>query len=107
MTDTILHEIAHAIAGVEAGHGPAWKAVAQRLGATPRARAEENDEAHRHGAAAKAQFRAGMRVSFRVSDGRRHVGTIAKMNPKRARVKCAEGIYLVPYGLLEREDGPS
>ncbi|WP_169973369.1 SprT-like domain-containing protein [Tautonia rosea] len=34
--DTLLHEIAHAIAGPDAGHGPAWKAVAIRLGATPR-----------------------------------------------------------------------
>lgn len=35
--DTLLHEIAHALAGPAAGHGPAWKAVAVRLGATPRA----------------------------------------------------------------------
>lgn len=34
--DTLLHEIAHAIAGPGAGHGPAWKAVARQLGATPR-----------------------------------------------------------------------
>jgi predicted SprT family Zn-dependent metalloprotease len=34
--DTLLHEIAHAIAGPGAGHGPAWKAIARRLGATPR-----------------------------------------------------------------------
>ena len=35
--DTLRHEIAHAIAGPAAKHGPAWKAVAARLGATPRA----------------------------------------------------------------------
>lgn len=35
--DTLLHEIAHALAGPKAGHGPAWKVVAVRLGATPRA----------------------------------------------------------------------
>ena len=35
--DTLRHEIAHAIAGPAAGHGPAWKVVAIRLGATPRA----------------------------------------------------------------------
>ncbi len=34
--DTLLHEIAHALAGPTARHGPAWKAVAVRLGATPR-----------------------------------------------------------------------
>jgi len=30
--DTILHEIAHALAGPRAGHGPAWVAVARRIG---------------------------------------------------------------------------
>jgi len=35
--DTLLHEIAHALAGHAAAHGPAWKAIAIRLGATPRA----------------------------------------------------------------------
>lgn len=33
---TILHEIAHALAGCENGHGPAWKAQAVRLGVRPR-----------------------------------------------------------------------
>jgi predicted SprT family Zn-dependent metalloprotease len=35
--DTLLHEIAHALAGPKARHGPVWKAVALRIGATPRA----------------------------------------------------------------------
>ena len=35
--DTLLHEIAHALAGPKARHGPAWKAIAKKLGATPRA----------------------------------------------------------------------
>ena len=35
--DTVLHEIAHALAGPEARHGPLWKAIAKRIGATPRA----------------------------------------------------------------------
>ena len=30
--DTILHEIAHALAGPKAGHGPAWVATARRIG---------------------------------------------------------------------------
>src|SRR3954471_14990035 len=34
--DTLRHEIAHALAGPSAKHGPKWKAVAVRLGATPR-----------------------------------------------------------------------
>ena len=40
--DTVLHEIAHAIAGREAGHGPLWKVPARRIGATPRAKAYES-----------------------------------------------------------------
>jgi hypothetical protein len=30
--DTILHEIAHALAGPKAGHGPAWATTARRIG---------------------------------------------------------------------------
>lgn len=33
--DTILHEIAHAIAGAKAGHGPDWQYYARHLGAKP------------------------------------------------------------------------
>jgi predicted SprT family Zn-dependent metalloprotease len=33
--DTILHEIAHALAGHKAGHGPTWKEVAAKVGAKP------------------------------------------------------------------------
>jgi predicted SprT family Zn-dependent metalloprotease len=33
--DTILHEIAHAIAGYKAGHGVEWKMVCIRIGAKP------------------------------------------------------------------------
>lgn len=35
--DTLRHEIAHALAGSAAGHGPKWKAIALRIGATPTA----------------------------------------------------------------------
>jgi predicted SprT family Zn-dependent metalloprotease len=33
--DTILHEVAHALAGPGAGHGPAWKRIARQIGARP------------------------------------------------------------------------
>ncbi len=33
--ETILHEIAHALAGPREGHGPAWKAICRRIGAKP------------------------------------------------------------------------
>jgi len=34
--DVILHEIAHALAGHKAGHGPVWKAAARKVGAKPK-----------------------------------------------------------------------
>ena len=37
--DTILHEIAHALAGPAAGHGFKWQMVARSIGATPKASA--------------------------------------------------------------------
>jgi predicted SprT family Zn-dependent metalloprotease len=43
--DTFRHEIAHALAGRDAGHGPVWKAHAIRLGARPSYRASENSVA--------------------------------------------------------------
>lgn len=33
--DTILHEIAHALAGLSNGHNAKWKAVCRRIGARP------------------------------------------------------------------------
>jgi predicted SprT family Zn-dependent metalloprotease len=33
--DCILHEIAHALAGLKAGHGPNWKRVCRSIGAIP------------------------------------------------------------------------
>ncbi len=33
--DTILHEIAHALVGVEHGHDAAWKSMCRRIGARP------------------------------------------------------------------------
>ena len=62
---------------------------AKRIGATPRARAEEKDLR-----IAATQSSA---ASFRTQGGRR----------RWAKVECAEGVFLVPYGLLECEDGPS
>lgn len=32
VTNTVLHEIAHALAGHKAGHGPVWKAMAKSIG---------------------------------------------------------------------------
>ena len=98
--DTILHEIAHALAGAKARHGPAWKAIAARIGATPKARAEEGDEARERSQAVRARFGVGMEVCFTGRGGRSHRGVIVKMNPRRARVQCGGEVFLVPYALL-------
>lgn len=37
MRDVVLHEVAHALAGPRAGHGPRWKETALRIGASPKA----------------------------------------------------------------------
>lgn len=48
--DTILHEIAHAIAGNKAGHGPEWKMVCRRIGANPSRVYEDTDNVMPKGA---------------------------------------------------------
>ncbi len=40
--DTILHEIAHALAGLDHGHDDVWKAVCRRIGAEPQRLAGED-----------------------------------------------------------------
>lgn len=35
--DTILHELAHVLAGLKAGHGEKWERVAKTIGASPNA----------------------------------------------------------------------
>lgn len=44
--ETLLHEIAHALAGSTAGHGPRWKAICLQIGARPERLASEADAAH-------------------------------------------------------------
>ena len=103
VTDTILHEIAHALAGPEAGHGPEWKAVARQLGATPKSCAPETGQARKRRAAAKAKFRAGDTVSFRYR-GTILSGVIERMNPKRAKVRSPGAVSLVPYTKLSLDE---
>ena len=107
VTDTILHEIAHALAGPAAGHGPAWKAIAGQLGATPKSCAPESDTARQLREAAKAEFRIGDTAAF-VVRGDLQTGVIVRMNPKRARVQCGDVIWSVPYaklGATRQRDG--
>ncbi len=100
VTDTILHEIAHALAGPRAGHGPVWKEIARRLGATPKSCAPETEQSRNKREAAKAKFRTGDAVSFK-SRGQLRAGTIERMNPKRAKVRSLGAVWSVPYARLE------
>ena len=99
VTDTILHEIAHALAGPEAGHGPAWKEIAGRVGAVPKSGIYESGGGDHGGEGPRENFRTGDTVAF-IARGKRWTGSIVKMNPKRARVKCGDAVWLVPYGRL-------
>ncbi len=99
VTDTILHEIAHALADPDAGHGPAWKAIARKLGATPKSCLPESDETRQRREAAKRKFRTGDSVSF-TARGELRTGKIVRMNPKRAKVKCGDAVWSVPYSRL-------
>ncbi len=105
VTDTILHEIAHALAGPKAGHGPEWKAIARLIGATPKSCVPESDERSRRRQDAKESFRRGDAVSITVQ-GECRMGMIERMNPKRARVRCSEGVWLVPYERLNAVSRP-
>lgn len=100
VTDTILHEIAHALAGPRAGHGPVWKEIARRLGATPKSCAPETEQSRNKREAAKAKFRTGDAVNFK-SRGQLRAGTIERMNPKRAKVRSLGAVWSVPYARLE------
>ena len=100
VTDTILHEIAHALAGPEAGHGPVWKEIARRIGAVPKSGIYESGGAGHGGEIARENFRTGDAVTF-IARGKRWTGSIVKKNPKRARVECGNVVWLVPYAKLD------
>ena len=97
VTDTILHEIAHALAGAKAGHGPAWREVAKRLGATPKALKPSDPEVDNK---IRSAVSMGMTASFRAARGRILSGKIIKLNRKTARVSCGGRMMLVPYGCM-------
>ena len=53
---------------------------------------------------ARGDYRVGDEVTFTSPDGPR-CGEIVKLNPKRAKVRCEETCWNVPYGLLRRAGG--
>lgn len=99
VTDTILHEIAHALAGAAVGHGPIWRNTAKRIGATPRA-SKASDPAHDQ--AVRNRLHPGATVTFRYHGESSRTGTVVKLNRKTARVFCGGCMLLVPYGCIAR-----
>ena len=55
---------------------------------------------------AQARFDAGDAVRFAAGGGSWKTGAIEKLNPKRARVRCEDGAWDVPYRLLDHVDEP-
>ena len=91
--ETILHEIAHAIAGADAGHGPGWKVVARGLGISESASPDEGGWT--------AQRLAGFsEIQFTARDGSTVYATIVRLNPRRVRALWAGRTVTVPYGLI-------
>ncbi|MCP4926655.1 MAG: hypothetical protein GY916_11990, partial [Gammaproteobacteria bacterium] len=48
----------------------------------------------------RLSLRIGDRVGFTGRDGQELMGTVIKLNPKRAKLETPEGIWNVPYSLL-------
>lgn len=102
VTDTILHEIAHALAGAKAGRGPAWREIAKRLGATPKALKPSDPEVDDK---IRSAVSVGMTANFRAARGRILTGIIVRLNRKTVRVSCDGRMMLVPYGCMVLPEG--
>lgn len=80
--DTILHEIAHALAGPGTGHGPVWKQWCVKVGAHPVAR-------WKGPSVGLVQKPAKYRLAIRHDDGR--IEPLTKTSNRRT---CLAGRYL-------------
>ena len=100
VTDLILHEIAHALAGLEAGHGPKWKEIAVQLGARPKACAETPNEILEKHQSVKNRVQVEDLVTFKDRQGRVLSGIVLRKNPKTATVRTSSALWRVPYGHL-------
>lgn len=100
-TDVILHEIAHALAGWKAGHGPKWKKIATRIGAKPNACAEAPTEIMERHLAVKNEVQVGDTVTFKNKQQQTIRGVVIRKNPKTVTVKVPGGTWRVSYFALE------
>ena len=98
VTDTILHEIAHALAGTAARHGPAWRSIARQD-----RRHTPGKQGGRPGQGRGDQEQPPPRREHPLSGRQRQhaiTGVIVKLNRKTARVTCGDRTMLVPYGCV-------
>jgi predicted SprT family Zn-dependent metalloprotease len=100
--DTILHEIAHALAGFTAGHGPQWKTVAARIGASPLSSSS-------NAVSAPAKWLSSCRTPGCTFSSSRH-----RLSERAKGYACPEccrkhngGRYDVAYRLVWRENQPT
>ncbi|MXW15495.1 MAG: SprT family zinc-dependent metalloprotease [Rhodothermaceae bacterium] len=96
-TDVILHEIAHALAGSDAGHGLKWKAIASRIGARPKSCAAESTEVSEKQQAIKKALQVGETVTFKNRKQQTLTGVVIRKNPKTATVEVSGGIWRISY----------
>ncbi|MCY4170164.1 MAG: SprT-like domain-containing protein [Bacteroidetes bacterium] len=101
ITDVILHEIAHAIAGWEAGHGPKWKAICEQLGARPISYASPSPAMKKDLEIAKEAIKVGDIVEFVDKKGQSHQGVALRTNIKTVTVKTPMAVWRVPYLMLK------
>lgn len=90
--DTILHEIAHTLAGAGEGHGPKWRATARKIGATPNRCADDSvsmpeapwrvvcESGHDLGGRHRRALKLDMHVCGRCRTPLRYVPAIAKVS---------------------------
>ena len=96
---TILHEIAHFIAGPKAGHGPQWKAVARRLGIPDTACASGPRPEARY---TQADLAGKTEIQFRYSRYDGFKGRIVRRGAKSVTVEGPDGRrFRVPYHCVQ------
>jgi predicted SprT family Zn-dependent metalloprotease len=78
VTDTILHEIAHALVGVAHGHDQVWKEMCIRLGCTPKACEDE--------------------VDMPEGDWRAHCPSCKQLFHRHRKPVSLRGMYCIPCG---------
>lgn len=96
--DTILHEIAHALAGHEAGHGARWKYIARAIGCNAK-------RCYSHMTVATPERKITIECPECESKGKRH----RRLSSDRYCVKCyrdtGKRVKIISYATIEEREG--